>query len=491
MRILTRYIIKEHIAPFFFALLILMFVLLMNFLVKYISDIFGKGIPALTILKMILFNLPWMMALAVPMATLVAVLMAFGRLSADNEITILKSSGISIYRIIRPSLILGAVITLVMIWFNDRILPDSNHQAKLMMRSIRNKKPTLQLEESILYTIGRYTFSVRHIEKPLPDQWLDISNLLGPEYRNKPLLDRLRDLVIFDRSDPRKDVTILSKEGYMIYSVPRESIIFTLIDGEYHEFNNEKPDEYQRSLFARQVVVIPAKEFILEEEKDSYRSDREMNVKMMQAKVESFRKQAASSKKKIAHIINGHFKTIDVLLDSVAAHPKYTALAGRAILAKIKLNKQQQAWRRARRQAERNFQQMRMNMTYIESQKKSINKYLVEIYKKFSIPFASIVFVLVGAPLGVMARKGNMGVAMSLSIGFFLLYWVSLIGGEELSDRELLTPFLAMWSANIIVGLGGLYLTWRAVKEVPFINWQRLGRFFKLRSRQTEHKINV
>lgn len=490
MRILTRYIIKEHISPFFFGLFIIMFILLMNFLVKYIGDIFGKGLPAFTIIKLILFNLPWMIALAVPMATLVAVLMAFGRFSADNEITILKSSGISIYRIIRPSIILGVMITLIMIWFNDFILPDSNHQAKLMFRAIRHKKPTLQLEESILYSVGKYTFSVAHIEKPAIDEWVDISKMLGPEYRTQKHVDRLRDLVIFDRREPRKDVTILAKEGYMVYSIPRESIIFTLLDGEYHEFNNTKPDEYQRSLFKKQLVIIPAKEFILEEQSGRDRSDREMNIKMMQAKVQSFRKQAESRKKNIAAQVQRNFKNINALLDSVAVNPELNA-ADLKFIHSLTEKKWSNARRKGQRQAERQFQQMRMNQSFIDNQYRSVNKYLVEIYKKFSIPFASIVFVLIGAPLGVMARKGNMGVAMSLSIGFFLLYWISLIGGEELSDRELLTPFFAMWSADILVGAAGLYLTWRAVKETSFIDWQRLSALFKRRINQTESSAHV
>ena len=314
---------------------------------------------------------------------------------------------------------------------------------------------------------------------------MDVSKLLGPEYRTQKHVDRLRDLVIFDRREPRKDVTILAKEGYMIYSIPRESIIFTLLDGEYHEFDNSKPSEYQRSLFKKQLVIIPAKEFMLAEQTGSDRSDREMNVKMMQAKVQAFRSQALARSKNVNRQVERNLKNINALLDSVSAHPELKA-AGLKFIRSLPEKKWESARRKAQRQAERHFQQMRMNKSFIDNQYRSVNKYLVEIYKKFSIPFACIVFVLIGAPLGVMARKGNMGVAMSLSIGFFLLYWISLIGGEELSDRELLTPFVAMWSADIIVGLAGIYLTWRAVKETSFIDWQRLGDLFKRLARQKE-----
>ncbi|MEL6824209.1 MAG: LptF/LptG family permease, partial [Calditrichota bacterium] len=98
----------------------------------------------------------------------------------------------------------------------------------------------------------------------------------------------------------------------------------------------------------------------------------------------------------------------------------------------------------------------------------------VEIYKKYSIPFACIVFILVGAPLGIRARKGSLGVSVSFSIAFFLVYWVCLIGGEDLADRQIVHPMLAMWFPNILVGIFGLWLTYRTVQETSFINWNRL-----------------
>lgn len=111
--------------------------------------------------------------------------------------------------------------------------------------------------------------------------------------------------------------------------------------------------------------------------------------------------------------------------------------------------------------------------------RKQIFKFQVEIHKKFSIPFASIVFILIGTPLGIKAKKGSLGVGVTFSIGFFLLYWVFLIGGEELADRQLLSPFLAMWLPNIIVGSFGIYLTYQVVKETTFIRWEKLPKFMQ------------
>lgn len=484
MNILSRYIIKEHIGPFFYSLFVIMFILLMNFLVKYIGQIFGKGIPILTIFKLIVMNLAWMTALAVPMATLIAVLMAFGRLSADNEITILKSSGISIYRTIRPSLYLGVALTLIMVYFSDQILPDMNHQARLLMQSIRRKKPTLQMEEHIFYELNRFAFLVEHIEKPLQDELLSLHSLLGPEYHNSEELDRLRNITIFDRTTPEKTVTIIADEGYMVYARERKSFIFTLFRGEFHELDNNKVEEYQRSTFNKHLVYIPADDFEFEEHQDSYRSDRELNIEKMQEKIDKAREKANDQRDKTAENLEDNFRTIDALFAMVQEDTTIVTVDS-VTLARVSAD--QSNWRsatmKAERQAERYYRRMRTNQSLLVNHVKTINKFAVEIHKKLSIPFASIVFVLVGAPLGIMARRGNMGVAISLSIGFFLLFWVFLIGGEDLADRKFMPPFLAMWAPNIIVGSAGLYLTWKAVKETSFINWDRLAGFFKRKTR--------
>jgi len=121
----------------------------------------------------------------------------------------------------------------------------------------------------------------------------------------------------------------------------------------------------------------------------------------------------------------------------------------------------------------------------LDGLRRQINVYLVEIHKKYSIPAACIVFVLVGAPLGVITRRGGFGIAASMSLGFFVLYWSCLIGGEKLADRGIVSPFTGMWIANIIIGLLGVYLTARVRKEAFLINWAGLRRFLPRRWRAT------
>jgi lipopolysaccharide export system permease protein len=100
------------------------------------------------------------------------------------------------------------------------------------------------------------------------------------------------------------------------------------------------------------------------------------------------------------------------------------------------------------------------------------NKFMVEVHKKFSIPFACLVFVIIGAPLGIMAKRGGLAVGSGLSLGFFVLYWAFLIGGEELADRGYISAFVAMWSANILLGAVGVYIIIKSSKETVFISWE-------------------
>jgi len=473
MKILSKYILKEHAGPFFFSLAVIMFVFITKFIAQYIGKIFGKGLSYGTILEFIYLNLAWMLALAVPMSVLVASLMAFGRLSADNEITILKTSGISLYQIIRPVMAAAIIITLIMIWYNDSVLPEFNHRARLLYYSISQKKPTLQLEEGIYLNLNNFNILVEDVERG-GSTALEKGDIFAPEYPEDKNVDKLRNITIFDVSSSELQRTVVAKFGYMVFNKEREQLIFTLFDGEIHEINNKDFSEYRRLQFKRNVFYIPAPELVFKKSTDTWRGDREMTIAMMRDKIRQAKNIIEKENTKIRNTLKNYFP----------APADLEFIENNENIKQSTWNWKPKDLRIARSKASRKTlgvaQQLKNARTNINFQKRQIYKYEVEIQKKFSIPFACIVFVLIGAPLGIRARKGSLGVGISFSVGFFLLYWAALIAGEELADRQLISPILAMWSPNIIVGSFGIYLTYRTVKETTFIQWERLPRFLQM-----------
>ena len=137
---------KAHLGPFIFALSTVIFLFLFQFLIKSIDQLVGKGLSLWVIIQLIALNLAWMVTLAVPMAVLVATLMAFGTLAANNEITIMKASGISLKKLMAPILVISMLLFYFMIKFNNDILPEANHQARMLMSDISRTKPTFILE---------------------------------------------------------------------------------------------------------------------------------------------------------------------------------------------------------------------------------------------------------------------------------------------------------------------------------------------------------
>ena len=146
MKIIDRYILKEHLIPFILSLIILLFVLLANFLIKSIDKFLGKGLDISLLIEFVFLNMAWILALAVPMAVLISTLMAFGRLSSDNEITAFKASGTNFIKLLKPALGFGIGITVLMIIFNNYFLPDMNHKARLLSADFSRTRPDIEFD---------------------------------------------------------------------------------------------------------------------------------------------------------------------------------------------------------------------------------------------------------------------------------------------------------------------------------------------------------
>tara|TARA_B100000470_G_scaffold89210_1_gene68732 strand:- start:1621 stop:2940 length:1320 start_codon:yes stop_codon:yes gene_type:complete len=417
--------------------MIIAFMLFINFFLRAIDRFLGKGLSALTIFEYLFLNLAWIVALAVPMAVLIATLMAFGRMSEDNEINAMRASGISFMSILKPALIFGLTICLSLTYFNNYILPEMNFYARLLQGDIHKKRPGLDIEPG-------------HFINSIPDYSMIIRK------DNNGLMEDVR---IFSKENQEIQTSIYSLTGEL--EILDDAIVLMLYDGEIHELDLNDYKSYRRINFKEHKIIIPADDMMLARRDTSNRSDREMTVPMMLDKKANYNKRSDRVKNRIGRAFNkviGDSLVPISLDDALLKMDNYRAEMLHDNLTSVEQRRQERKLKSLERQ---------MNNEYrlIQNYQKSQNKYAVEIHKKFSLPIACILFVLVGAPLGTLTRKGGFIVAISMGFGFFLIYYIFLIGGEELADRNRVSPFIGMWAPNFLLLISGIYLTLNTVRD--------------------------
>jgi lipopolysaccharide export system permease protein len=438
--ILVRYVLKELIGPFLAALFGITFLFVVDFLVKILDNVLSKGLPASTVLEIFVLNLAWMLSLSIPMAVLVACLMAFGRLSGDHEITAVKAAGVSPLSLMRPVMLVALLVTVLMILFNNWILPEANHRSVELMNAVSRKKPHVFIDAGRLIT-------------QFPDVQLWVNRI-------DPVSGVLYGIQVYEMEKKGAPRVVYADSATLDYVDNGATLMFRMRSGETHIVDPDKPENYFRIRFFSQDLAMQNVDDRLERRSRSYRSDREMPVEMMMDVVNEARAKydtvsAFAREKRLGSLVSTRNIVLgdSVVPDGANGTEPLDSIQGRRSLQRIRMQEISNL-----RTTERLWGRM-------ESEQKRAAQYLVEIHKKFSTSFACFIFVLIGAPLGIMARKGGIGTGIIYSLAFFVIYWICLIGGENLADRLIISPELAMWASNIIIGAFGVFITIAMVRD--------------------------
>ena len=445
MKQIHRQILRMLPGPFFGWLATLIFLLIMQFLIRYLPDLVGRGLPLQVIFEIVIYNLAYMIVLAVPMSVLIATLMTFGKLAEANVYTVLKSSGVSLMQLVWPVLIVSIVLAACMWNFNSQILPAANYRASSLWKDIRKKKPGFELSPGVFYTgIDNYSILVQNL----------------PAESNE-----LIDVTIFDYSESnRQQVTIKAEKGELIPDPTGTRVELLLQNGEMHRIipTKKRDDEprYERLKFKEHRLTLDLTELSFErsDPQNGYRSDRTMPTELMVKYVDSLKISVEDNRQKIrnAGLRLIADSTYEPLTDFPPSLPQPSAddtpyPTERVALQGLTAEKQKQVYEAA-------LNNIRAARTNVDNTRRSIdweseraNRYLVEIYKKYSIAVACIIFALIGIPLGLSMKRGGLGAMGATALGIFLFYWVTLVQGEKLADRGKLEPWIGMWGANIVM----------------------------------------
>jgi lipopolysaccharide export system permease protein len=454
MGILTRYLIRSLVGPFLFSIGAMTGLLFLNAVAQRLDMLVGKGLGWEIIGEFLLLSLPHTIALTLPMAVLIAVLYTFVDLTANSEVTAMSAGGVQPTRLLWPMLGVGAVMAGLTFFFNDQVLPEANHQLKNLMIDIGNKSPTLELRDQVVNEISTDDQRSRFfIQATSIDQ----------------ATNALDDVVIFDVSDPAKHRTIYADSGKMAFNREQTDLFLTLHDGMVYQADGNREGTLQRTGFQTQVIPLRGVGDVLERTLGgSARSDREMSVALLKQEADAQRahrdEAADESYLQSLHAVRQALG-LPKLTDSVEAvaddkDPEMVAavesvraqFADRGEIAEDAMTRTVTVTVRTSRARD-------------EVAAAGESRYWVEIHKKFAISAACIVFVLLGLPLAIRFPGGGVGMVISVSVGIFGVYWMGLIGGENLADRGAVSPFWAMWTPNLIFLLLGLSLVTRLGRQ--------------------------
>ena len=433
MGILTRYILRAHVAPFFFALSVLTGILMINTVARRLESLAGKGLPWSVMAEVFVLSLPHILALTLPMAVLVATLFAFSRLAADNEITALKASGVNLNRLLIPLLFVATLFGGFMLWFNDYLLPETNHELKLLLTDIQRKTPTLSLKEQAINPIrtGRGNRAQYYLQ--------------AGEIRSAT--NELKDIVIYDFSDLQRVRTIYADSGVMALNTDHTDLFLTLNDGWINQIEDKTPERFVRSFFDQyRIQIRGVGNELTRTDSSAHRSDREMSLGMLTDAATSAEERADSLAEEALGLARE-------ALDRALAGPGAGPSIGDSRFERLSLTGNRYAAGPDSTYDEltrRTATEIHSLAGRVQGLQRRANVHMVEYHKKWAISWAVIVFVLLGAPLAVRFPRGGVGLTIAASIGIFAVYYAGLIGGEGLADEVTISPWAAMWAPNIL-----------------------------------------
>jgi lipopolysaccharide export system permease protein len=473
---LDSFVLKSFIGPLILTFFIVLIILILQFLWMYVDELAGKGLE-IKILAELLFQFSLsFVPTALPLAILLASLMTFGNMGEFSELTALKSSGIPLNRIMRPLVLLIAVLSIVSFFFSNNVLPYSNRQARTLLYDIRRKRPDINLQAGT-FNNDIEGFSIKITSKD-------------------PVTNRLNRLYIYDHRENRGNSAVTyADSGYMRVTSDETAMIMVLYSGYSYTDMGERSSNpadkkypFRKDYFKEQTLVIPLSGFDLQRsEIDLFKSHSAMlNISQLTFYIDSLNKRYTEK------------------VDNYFTEYKTTALySGRASL--IRLSGEEDTLELRSQSDEpiselynslplaekrnvllRAIQGIKEGTSFLASKNESlhieirnIKNYEVNWNKKFTLSFACIVFFFIGAPLGAIIRKGGLGTPAVISILFFVIWYVISLSGEKLAKENLVSTFAGMWAASYILLPAGLFLTYKASNDSVIMNIDTYLLFFK------------
>ena len=471
MKKIYKLIIGSFIGPFIITFAVVLFIFLMQFVWKWVDDLMGKGLEFTVILELLLYASANLVNLCLPLAVLLSSIMTFGNLSENFELVALKSSGVSLLRIMFPLTVFVIFLTFGAFYFANNISPIATLKFKSLLYDITQAKPGIELRDGIFYS-GIEGYSIRVTDN------------------NRETGD-LNDILIYDHSKKKNGnkTVIRAKKGRMEQTNDKRFLILTLYDGySYDESGSEdtKRSDYplMRNKFEKDVLRIDVSGFLLQRsDEDQWKNHMQMlTMGQLRESVDSLEVLMANRRLDYFNYIN---RTVHLREDS--GEVALEKIDSRNYFTGLNYPMKRRAVTTARSIAKNSSNYMQGLVRELTHRRAYIIRHHNEWHRKLTLPFACIVFFFIGAPLGALIKKGGIGLPVVISVLFFLLFHITSITGEKMARTAVLDPLTGMWLSTFILLPISVFLTLRASRDAALLQpggWDRLTSRFKRKKKE-------
>jgi len=470
---LHLFVLKSFIGPFIVTFLISLFILLMQFLWRYVEDLVGKGLEWYVVAKLMMYASASLIQMALPLAILLASIMTFGSLGEYYELTAIKSAGISLQRIMIPLVILSFIISIGAFLFSNYILPYTNLKMGAILFDVSHQRPEINIKPGI-FNNGVEGYSIKVNKKSRK------SNMMY-------------DFMIYDHSaSVGNPVVVLADSGTMVVTDDEKYMVVTLYNGNRYEETQEenmgaRVYPHRHDNFQKQTMIFELKGFNYNEtDERMFRHNYQMlNLKQLQNAIDSLSKLYVEREVNYLEMlgVNYYFRYENKVPRNADSLIKKTTKISKPDVSKLPVKsnldsfysslshtEKMKVLEYASDYAEKTQAHITTSNEELFDREKWINKHKIAWHTKFSLSFACFIFFFIGAPLGAIIRKGGFGLPFIVAIAFFVIYYIISMASNKFVREGVIDAYIGMWISSIIILPLGAFLTWKATTDSTLVN---------------------
>ncbi len=469
MKKLDLFILKSFLGPFIMTFLIVLFVLLLQFLWLYIDELVGKGLGLGVILEFLGWGSATLFPYAFPLATLLASIMTMGSFGENNELLAMKAAGIPLLRILSPLIFLSLIISVGAFFASNNLIPVAYSKIYTLRDDIGRTREEIKIPTGIFYNgIDGYTLRVVETDES----------------------GTMHNVMVYDHSDGKGNLSLtIADSGRIQTSHDKTNLTFTLYNGTNYEESNvttRRDSTYtlQKVNFGMQQIIIPLKNYAFKKSDESKYGNEVMTKGISQLRIDKdsliIRHESSLDHLFRRAIFTDNLEHVNQLDTNRKVQEKYKGNITVDSLFKWQdISQEKEAYRAAIAALDQQISNVKYFPQELNQVAAPLRKTSQEIFRKFTLSIACIIFFFIGAPLGAIIRKGGLGTPVVISMLFFVVYWVIDISGKKLANDGGITPFVGAFISTFVLFPIGVFLTWKSTKDSALFNADSYKAFIK------------